>query len=277
MVNSYLSIDILIIIMYKKVSDNYHVLTNIILDLIRDKKIPPNPKILDFGCGRCQLIKLLKKNIPSADLYGVDIYKDYNIYCEMKEKYHNLTILNIKPYQEFLVDEKFDLIISNQVFEHINKLELIYKFFKKIMNNSCLIIAAFPTKEIIFEPHLRIPFAHLINKDSCFLKPYLYLFNTLFELLKGNFIPQNRIKLITQKNYDFCRNNIFYLNKKEHKEKMGNFFRDIFDMSDEINFYWREGKFINNFIKLIISKIPFKSIRLSLTSRLIGSLFIIKN
>ena len=134
--------------MYKKVSDNYHVLTNIILDLIRDKKIP-NPKILDFGCGRCQLIELLKKNII-ADLYGVDIYKDYNFYNEMKEKYHNLTILNIKPYQEFLVDEKFDLIISNQVL-NINKLELIYKFFKKIMNNSCD-YCCFPTKEIMFDP-----------------------------------------------------------------------------------------------------------------------------
>lgn len=262
--------------MYKNVSDNYHVLTNIVLELIREKKIPPNPKILDFGCGRCQLIDLLKKNIPSADLYGVDIYKDYNFYNQIKEKHNNLTILNIKPYEEFLVDERFDLIISNQVFEHINKLETIYKFFKKIMNNSCFIIAAFPTKEIIFEPHLRIPFVHLISKDSPFLKSYLYSFNTIFELLKGKFLFQNRIKIKTKQNLDFCRNKIFYLDKKDHIEKMRGYFCEVLDLSDEINFYWRQGKYINNFIKLILSKIPFKTIRLSLTSRLIGSLFIIK-
>ena len=261
--------------MHKTVSNNYQALTIMIQNLIRKKVIPPNPKILDFGCGKCQLIDCISTEIPLADLYGVDLFKNKNDLNDIKKKYKSFTVIGIEPYQEVLLDKKFDLIITNQVLEHIQNLNLIYKFFNKILKKNGLVIAAFPTKEIIFEPHLKIPFVHFIDKNSYFLGIYLFVFNLIFEFAKGNFSLQT-IQNKTNQDLEFCKNKIFYLNKSLHIKNFRNYFQNIYDKSDDINLYWKENKNLSNFLKFILLKVFIKKIRISLTSRLIGSLFIVK-
>ena len=70
--------------MPKFVDNNYQALTIMIKNLIR-KVIPINPTILDFGCGKCQLIDSIASEVPLADLYAVDMLKDKKSFSVIKK------------------------------------------------------------------------------------------------------------------------------------------------------------------------------------------------
>ena len=109
-------------------------------------------------------------------LFGVDIFRDNDAIETARSSVLRSKIKSIKPYEKFDFGVKFDLIISNQVFEHINDLDRIYQHLSLILQERGYLIAGFPTKEIIIEPHLRIPFIHYFKKYS----KSLYLSLSLF-------------------------------------------------------------------------------------------------
>ena len=43
------------------------------LDILNYYELPPKPKILDVGCGKGYLLYDIKKIMPEADIYGIDI------------------------------------------------------------------------------------------------------------------------------------------------------------------------------------------------------------
>ena len=47
------------------------------------------------------------------------------------------------------------------------------------------------------------------------------------------------------------------------------------DLSDKVNFYFRKNSKFTNLLRSIVKSIPLKSLRLFLSSRLIGSIFLI--
>jgi len=78
----------------------------------------PN-KVLDFGCGNGVLTYLLKCSGFGKNILGVDVSEKGITYAS---KFFSGKDLSFKTMEEFnpSADEKFDLIISSHVFEHIN-------------------------------------------------------------------------------------------------------------------------------------------------------------
>jgi SAM-dependent methyltransferase len=70
--------------------------------------------ILDFGCGKGDTYKEIEIILPSMKWFGIDLYEDIAIEKVIKK---NITIYNGEklPYN----NNFFDIIISNQVFEHV--------------------------------------------------------------------------------------------------------------------------------------------------------------
>lgn len=256
--------------------NNYQFLTILTKELIKKGLIPKDPKILDFGCGRCELLKNLKKEIPSATLCGVDIYMNSKEFQDLQSFKKDFHIKDIRPYEKFSFDTKFDLIITNQVLEHIENLKKVYNHFDHILSKEGRIIACFPVKEIYIEPHLKIPFVHWIKKSSKLQKIYIYIFNHLRieNIIKFGF---NKRKYIQKINSDinFCNQKIFYLRMNENIKLIKQYFSVPLDLSDKVNFYFRKNSKLTNLLKVIIKSIPLKSLRLFLSSRLIGSIFLI--
>ena len=256
--------------------NNYNFLTIAVKKLIERSLIPKKPVILDFGCGKCQLLSNLEKEIPNSRLYGVDIFRNSKLFKEINLKKNKFVIKDIKPYEEFNFNKEFDLIIANQVFEHIKDLDTIYKFLHSILAKDGKMIVAFPTKEILIEPHLKIPFIHWIKKYSKFQKLIIFCFNFLkFGNFKNFFFKKKEFENNIGRQIDFCNEKIFYLKNKDHIYLIKKYFPFFLNLSDTVNYFYRKGSTFNNFIRFIINRIPVKSFRLFLSSRLIGSIFLI--
>jgi len=78
--------------------------------------------VLDYGCGDCHFFDYLKTKKTNLNMIGYDLDKKY---VEIGKKKMYLVVSSLEN-----IKQKFDFIVSNQVVEHMNVIDLS-KFFKK--------------------------------------------------------------------------------------------------------------------------------------------------
>jgi len=133
--------------------------------LVNDSR--PGAKILDYGCGSGKVVVAGRK--LGLDVYGTDIFNESaTVYKEEVEKSGLLgsVIREITNDRLGFDDEYFDVIVNNQVFEHVENLDLVLAETYRVMKKGSLLLCLFPSKEIIREGHIGIPFAHWFPKNS---------------------------------------------------------------------------------------------------------------
>jgi SAM-dependent methyltransferase len=90
-----------------------------IADLIKKLNLPQTGKALDFGCGRGIFTQVLKQTLPNWEVTGCDISQ--NAMNAGQARFPNCRFQNIS---KLIADqEKFDLIFSHHVLEHVSELE----------------------------------------------------------------------------------------------------------------------------------------------------------
>ena len=263
---------------FKYIPNNYYSYPLLLQELNQTKYIANNEiNILDFGCGNGKLLKVLEESKIECNLYGVDIFKSQQDFLEIKKDNYFADIKSIMPYEKFEFGVKFNIIFSNMVFEHIENLNFVYEHLKNILTEDGIIIAGFPTKEVIIEPHLKLPFIHLIKKDSVFLMNYLkfalFLKIGNFKILKGksNFVKNKYL----YNRYKYCNNNLFYLNFKEHLNLIKSYFSEVIEINDITLNFLRNYPTPSNRVKLIISILPFRKLRIILFRLIFGTYLIV--
>ncbi len=124
-------------------------------------------KILDWGCGRGKsVIKLLEKGYQ---VKGVD-----NDKTVLTKGFDLLEKMNYDPGQvliplneiSFLPKAQFDIIYSEQVFEHIQDLEESIIKIAQFSKKEAWGIHLFPGALNIIEDHLKMPFIHWLPKKK---------------------------------------------------------------------------------------------------------------
>ena len=125
-------------------------------------------KVLDFGCGNGEIVELLRDN--GINSYGVDIYFQ-GIPDSLKDNklFKSGYIKAIYDKDGLPFPEKyFDVIISNQVFEHVKDLDSLIESLDKILNDNGIMYHHFPIMEVWRENHTGIPFLHWFKSGSKF-------------------------------------------------------------------------------------------------------------
>ncbi len=101
-------------------------------------------KILDFGCNLGHLTNMIKKTAPENEVYGADI-NDFALKCARKKhkhiKFHEIN-------NEFIENNKFDIIIVSHVLEHIKKRDEFMKNLSKLLSANGKIIMAVPQERV---------------------------------------------------------------------------------------------------------------------------------
>ena len=215
------------------ISNNYYFYLNVLKNLIHRTDRTECINILDFGCGAGNLLKIVEDSDIKCKICGMDVFTDEASFTKVKKKVPSAKILSIKPYENFDFGNQFDVIISNQVFEHIENLNDIYKHLSNILKPSGIMICGFPTEEIILEPHLKLPLIQRLNKKSKVL--YYYLKVASF-LNIGQFSKLKKSKKIKKINYlqnrlNYCKKNLFYHSKYNHQRLLNKYFSKISDIS----------------------------------------------
>lgn len=97
-----------------------------------------NKKILDFGCGMAGMSIWIAKQYKNCEVYGLDIDAHHIEIAEYMVRKHNVSNVKVElrdvleiPLQDH---EKFDLIIFNDVVEHV-PMEILDQIFKQVSSH----------------------------------------------------------------------------------------------------------------------------------------------
>lgn len=139
-------------------------------------------RLLDVGCGNGHLIAYLMENLPllnptlTYDLYGFDV-NDHGVqtqgYFEESIRFltarfpgtlweEKLSLISSSapwPYP----DHQFDIIVSNQVLEHVHNHEFFFAEIYRTLRDGGCAVHLFPLKHHVIESHLWLPFIHQIQ------------------------------------------------------------------------------------------------------------------
>ena len=109
--------------------------------IIKKYKIQ-NPKILDIGCGNGSFSKALKKRAIDKNilLNGFDIFFTEDNKRILEKTYNKLIVGDIIDYK---FREKYDILIANQIIEHI-PIEKLYLLLDKFNNISRFVVVSVP-------------------------------------------------------------------------------------------------------------------------------------
>lgn len=121
----------------------------------------PGVKVLDFGCGGGTLVRMLRG--AGFDAYGVDIRWPGADYGDLEAT--ELGRQGVLRYYEQggrlpFDDDTFDVVVSDQVFEHVEPLEATVRELERVCRRGALSYHHFPYHTVWREGHIGIPFAH---------------------------------------------------------------------------------------------------------------------
>jgi len=148
--------------------------------LAKCRSLRPGGRVLDYGCGGGHVVALGRQQ--SMDFYGVEaFYAGSNARQIASEKgLLGSVVLELGddgriPFE----DDWFDLVVSNQVFEHVEDLGLVLQEISRVLKPGGCLLTIFPAREVIREGHCGVPMIHWFSKDSKLRYPYMRLMRAL--------------------------------------------------------------------------------------------------
>ncbi len=128
-------------------------------------------KILDLGSGEGGTLKVFSENnfIVSFDLslHRLQRQKDFSDVSIGKTE---LKLLNGNALQLPFSNNSFDLIIIQDVIEHLNNHQIFYNEIKRVLNNNGIIYLSTPNKCSIFnfisDPHFGLPIISFLKRNT---------------------------------------------------------------------------------------------------------------
>src|SRR5436190_21919327 len=116
-------------------------------------ELPHGSRVLDFGSGAGGLVEAY--SAAGMDSYGCDI--------EIDRESDRQRIIEADPYRIPYPDDWFDLVVSNQVFEHVQNPEEAFAEITRVLKPGGLSLHMFPGRYRIKEGHTYVPFASILR------------------------------------------------------------------------------------------------------------------
>ena len=145
-----------------------HVLTDVLFafnefySFIEDSK---TKNILEIGSGTGILLKELSQIFKNKNFYGLDPHKKgFDEYENVSKNISNDNLIIFhEDFTEFKPENKFDLVISFNVFEHLDDPINYIEKIDSILNDQGKSIILCPNYDFPYEPHFVIPIIY--NKN----------------------------------------------------------------------------------------------------------------
>jgi SAM-dependent methyltransferase len=123
-------------------------------------------RVLDFGCGAGRLVAAgLEEGLEIA---GADVYYGGS---KTREEAIAKGLLGgvIREMHGGVLDfpgESFDLVVNNQVLEHVDDLPATLAEIHRVLKPGGAVLSLFPSRDVFREGHIGIPFSHWFPRDS---------------------------------------------------------------------------------------------------------------
>jgi len=190
------------------------------LSIINDLgyKVHPDATVLDFGCGAGGLVKAYRDKGYQA--YGCDVSFKDGADVAVMQKEGTIRLIDLQSYRLPFDDGMFDLVVSDQVMEHVQDYSQALSEIKRVLRPGGVCLHFFPARYKPIEPHAYVPLASFIQ-SYWWLSIWAYL--GIRNEHQGGLSP----KEVAIRNFDYLRNNTNYLKKAELRKEFEHFFPEV--------------------------------------------------
>lgn len=139
--------------------------------LDRARLAGPEAIVLDLGCGDGRFVEILTD--AGFKAYGVDVQEARAWTAERLSRRPDLRdrIIFLSDEKKIpLPDNSADVVLSNNVFEHIPTLDSTVREMARVLKPAGTAYAVFPLKSSIIEGHALLPFFHRIQNRALRLR-----------------------------------------------------------------------------------------------------------
>jgi len=128
-------------------------------------------RVLDYGCGHGQMLALGREH--GLDIWGADTFEGYYAtWSDIVPASVCDYVRKIDGGRADFPDAHFDVVLSNQVLEHVRDPEAAIADMHRLLKPGGTLIASFPVFETWYEGHVGLYFAHWLPKGSALRKTY---------------------------------------------------------------------------------------------------------
>jgi len=180
--------------------------------------IDTEAKILDFGAGIGRTVQVLRDLGHNA--FGCDIEISENPDAEAMQAKKILRMIETEPYKLPFDDNTFDVIFSDQVFEHVQNYPETIAELKRVIKPEGCMLHTFPSRYVLIEPHVFVPLASVIQSSA-----WLSLWAKIG--IRNEYQTGLPAQEVSQLNYDFLRKHTNYLSKNQIKKHFESYFSEV--------------------------------------------------
>jgi SAM-dependent methyltransferase len=187
-------------------------------------------RILDYGCGKGEIVEGGRK--LQLAIYGVEeFYGGSNIRAAVQSKgLLGDAILELDDGNIPFPDHHFDLVVSNQVLEHVPDLDHVLKEISRVLKPNGRLLCLFPSKDVIREGHCGVPCAHWFPKDTRYRYYWLLLFRTLGF---GHHTGERSSREWSRHLSDWLNNYTYYRSMREIRDVFVKYFASLRHIEDD--------------------------------------------
>lgn len=182
-------------------------------------EISSQSKILDFGCGNGDTVKELLDLGYNAE--GCDFRFKDGQHVDFLHQQQYLKLICDNPYKLPYPDNTFDILISNQVMEHVKNYNETLAEMYRVLKPNGICCHIFPSKYRIIEAHVRVPFSSIIRNQYYLL---LWAFLGVRKSTQKDKKPQE----IARENQAYLLSNTNYLSISQVVKEFNSSFKNIY-------------------------------------------------
>ena len=123
-------------------------------------------RVLDFGCGAGRMVQA--GLAAGLEMTGADVYYGGSKTRAEAEESGLLgsAVKEINDGRLPFEDGTFDLVVNNQVMEHVEDLDAVLAEIHRVLKPGGTVLSIFPSRDVFREGHIGIPFAHWLRRGS---------------------------------------------------------------------------------------------------------------
>lgn len=178
----------------------------------------PGSAVLDFGCGNGELVKVYGERGYHA--FGCELEFKEGENTESLQAQGSLRLIAKDPYRLPFDDESFDLVVSDQVFEHVRDYEVALAEISRVTRNGGVSLHTFPSRYRMLEPHVFVPLGTMIRS-------HWWLSLWAGAGIRNDFQKGMSAGDTAKANRDWLVSSTNYLSKREIHDRFAGMFREM--------------------------------------------------
>jgi len=192
------------------------------LGVLRDQGVPidGSTTLLDLGCGAGKLVQAARER--GYDAYGCGLgLRDAHTNADADLVAQGiLRDIDRNPYRLPFDDCTFDVVISDQVFEHVMDYPTTLREVHRVMKPGGAYLHVFPPRYMPIEPHARVPLATML-RQRWWLRTWAMVG------IRNEFQVKMSARETCEANHTYLTAHTNYLTKRQLREQFSRYYADV--------------------------------------------------